>query len=160
MLRNLPIRLKLVLIAMLTTGGALLLAGAAMIAFEHARSKKEMERDLKTLADIVAQNSTAALRFHDTNDALETLDALEPRKAIVDAVLYDAQGCVFARYQRRPGTRLPLLLESDAFHLLPGALVVFRPVTSDGETVGTVSLRSSLVELSSHARLQPAAAGA
>ena len=160
MLRNLPIRLKLVLIAMLTTGGALLLAGTAMIAFERAHSSTEMGRDLKTLADIVAQNSTAALRFRDTADAKETLDALEPRKAIVDAVLYDARGRVFERYQRRAGTRLPLLLEDDASHFVPGALVVFRPVMLKGERVGTVYLRSSLDELSSHARFQAATVGA
>jgi signal transduction histidine kinase/ActR/RegA family two-component response regulator len=159
MLRNLPIRLKLVLIAMLTTGGALLLAGTAMIAFERAHSRKEMGRDLKTLADIVAQNSTAALQFNDTDDARETLEALEPRKAIVDAVLYDAQGRIFARYQRRAGTPLPLLLETDASHFEPGALVVFRPVALKGERVGTVYLRSSLAELSSHARLQAATVG-
>ena len=63
--QRIPIHQKLVLIALLTTGGALLLAGAALIYFNVARFKEEMKRDLETLAQIVGQHSTAALTFGD-----------------------------------------------------------------------------------------------
>ena len=63
-LQRVPIHQKLMLIALLTTGGALLLAGTALIYFNVVRFKDEMKRDLISLADIVAQNSTAALSFH------------------------------------------------------------------------------------------------
>ena len=54
-LRDLPIRRKLVLIVMLTSAGALLLAVAGLGASELLRSRRELERDLATLAEIVAK---------------------------------------------------------------------------------------------------------
>jgi signal transduction histidine kinase/ActR/RegA family two-component response regulator len=159
MLRNLPIRLKLMLIAMLTTGGALLLAGIILISFESARSRHEMERDLSTLADVVAQNSTAALQFNDTTDATETLQALKPRNAIVDAAVYDGQGHLFAHYQRRGGPGLPSRPGADGFAFERNALAVFRPVRLNGERIGTVYLRSSLAELAGRVRLQAITVG-
>ena len=46
-LQRAPIRQKLMLIAMLTTGGTLLLAGTAIIYFNVVRFKEEMKRDLE-----------------------------------------------------------------------------------------------------------------
>jgi signal transduction histidine kinase/ActR/RegA family two-component response regulator len=160
MLRRLPIRLKLVLITMVTTGGALLLAGIYLISYEAGRSRSEMAQDLTTLADIVAQNCTAALSFHDPADATETLEALSPRHAILDAAVYDAQGHLFARYQRRRGARLPARPQASGYAFQRDDLVVFRPVVQDGGRLGTVYLRSSLAELAGRVRVQAATVAA
>src|SRR5262245_47657286 len=100
-------------IAVLTTGGALLLAGAALIYFESARSKRDMARDLTTLADFVAQSSTAALEFGDESDGVDNLRALKARSDIVAAAIYDGEGRLFARFQRRPGFHFPLRPRED-----------------------------------------------
>src|SRR6185295_3885806 len=147
MLQSLPIRLKLMLIAMLATGGALLLAGTVLISFESSRTRREMERDLETLADLVAQNSIAPLEFHDQSAAAETLGALKARKAIVAAALYDRQGRLFASYQRRGEIAIPSAPGRDGSEFQPGALVAFSGVVFKGERLGTIYLRSSLDEL-------------
>lgn len=154
MLRNVPIRQKLVLIAMLTTGGALLLAGAALIYFDLARFKREMASDLETLADIVAQNSTAALSFLNPDDATETLQGLRPRRSIVAAAVYDAGGRLFARYD--PGGResFPPRPGEDGATFEDEALVVFRPVELEGQRIGTVYLHSSLDALTGRVKVQ------
>jgi signal transduction histidine kinase len=154
-LQRAPIRQKLMLIAIVTTGISLLLAGASIIYFNYSRFQQEMRRDLLSLADIVAQNSTAALSFNDTNAARDTLSALRPRTSIIGAALYDSQKKLFypwspvgvAVVPPHPGKD-----ESPRFQ--GGALVVFRPVVLKGERIGTVYLRSSLDELTARVKAQ------
>jgi hypothetical protein len=107
-LRNVPIRRKLMLTALLTTGGALLLAGAALILFNIVRFRKEMVVDLTSLADVVARNSTAVLSFSDPAAGAETLRSLSARKPIVAAALYDGDGKLFAHYQPGPELAFPV----------------------------------------------------
>lgn len=146
-LQRAPIRQKLMLIAMLTTGGALLLAGIAIIYFNFSRFQEEMERDLVSLADIVAQNSTAALSFNDTNAARDTLSALHSRPSIIGAALYDSHQKLFCSWSPVSGAAFPAQPEPERPRFQDGSLVVFRPVVLKGERIGTVYLRSSLNEL-------------
>jgi signal transduction histidine kinase len=146
-LQRVPIHQKLMLIALLTTGGALLLAGAALIYFNVARFKDEMQRDLETLADIVGQHSTAALTFQDQVSARDYLQALKPRTSIVAAALYDKDGRLFARWS--PGDRMaaPPRPGKDSSRFGSNSLVVFRGIDLKGERIGTIYLRSDLREL-------------
>ena len=149
-LHRAPIRQKLMLIALVTTGGALLLAGAGLIFFDNARFKREMTADLETFADVIAQNSTAALTFGDTTTARENLKGLSPRASIVAAALYQPDGRLFVAWTRRGG-EAPPRSGKDASYFTGDSLVVFRGVTLRGERIGTLYLRSDLREL--HARL-------
>jgi signal transduction histidine kinase len=159
-LRNVPIRRKLVLIALLTIGSALLLAGSALILFNVVRFRKEMVIDLASLADVVARNSTAVLSFSDASAGAETLRSLSARKPIVAAALYDKDGALFARYQQEPGVEFPARPGPDAAAFIEGGLVVFHPVVLKGERLGTVYLRSDLSELTSRINVQAIAVGA
>jgi signal transduction histidine kinase len=148
-LQRIPIHRKLMLIALLTTGGALLLAGAALIYFNVVRFKDEMKRDLISLADIVAQNSTAALSFQDTAAETETLTALGVRRSIVGAAVYDKEGRVFVHVEPNGGDggQVPPRPGSDVAEFKEGVLEVFRPIILRKERIGTVYLRSNLDEL-------------
>jgi signal transduction histidine kinase len=158
LLRNLPIRQKLMLIALVTTGGALLLAGAALIYFDRVRFESDMVDDLEILADIVAGNSTAALTFGDQAVATETLQALHPQRSIVAAAIYDTEGRLFARYPRGGGN-VPSQPAGDGAKFEDGALRVFRPVELRGERIGTIYLRSNLDELGDRFKAQAATVG-
>jgi methyl-accepting chemotaxis protein len=146
-LQRAPIRQKLMLIAMLTTGGALLLAGAAIVYFNISRFREEMKRDLVSLADIVAQNSTAALTFNDTNAARDTLSALHSRASISGAALYDSHQKLFYAWSPVSGAVFPAHPGKGAPRFRGGSLMVFRPINLKGEQIGTVYLRSNLEEL-------------
>lgn len=148
LLRDLPIRRKLVVILMIATGGALLLAGAGLLTLDYFRLRKEMATDLRTLAGIVALNSTAALSFQDPGDAEETLEALRAKPSVLGASIYDSRGALFARWER-PGARLdiPLRPGPRGYRFRGDFLTLFEPVLLDGERIGTVYLVSGLGEI-------------
>jgi signal transduction histidine kinase len=153
-LRDLPIRRKLAAILMLATGGALVLATAALVVIELVRSRHEMQRDLASLAEVVAQNTTAALTFDDRATAAETLKALSARQALVAAALYDARGALFARFLRGRSGRIPAGLAGVAPGLVGGTLVVVRPIELEGRRIGTVYLQNDLAILYGRVRFQ------
>jgi len=154
-LQRAPIRQKLMLIAILTTGGALLLAGIAIIYFNVSRFREEMKRDLESLAEIVAQNSTAAVSFRDPAAETETLNALRARPSIVGAAVYDKEGHLFAPVGAGGGGALyPGHPGPDRANFEDGALTVFHPIKLKGERIGTVYLRSNLDELTARVKAQ------
>lgn len=159
LLRDLPIRQKLMLIALVTTGGALLLAGAALIYFDRVRFEGEMASELATIADIVADNSTAALSFGDQAAASETLQTLRFQRSIVAAALYDAEGRLFVDYNPRGSGGIPPRPAKDGAEFEEGGLRVFRPVNLEGRRIGTVYLRSNLDELTDRFKAQAATVG-
>jgi signal transduction histidine kinase len=155
LLRDVPIRRKLVLILMLTTGGALLLAGAGLLTLDFFRFRQEMVTDLRTLAEIIAQNSTAALTFDDAAAAQETLAALGAKPPVLAASLYDEHSTLFARWSRAGGTAdFPSRPGPDGHLFRGGSLTLFEPIRLRGERIGTVYLESSLEEVWSRLRVR------
>jgi len=153
-LRDLPLARKLTLLAMVTSAVALLLAGGLFIAFDRYSQGRSMARDLTVLTDVLAQQTTAALTFHDDNAAAEDLASLRAQKGFTEACLYDAEGKVFARYQRDAGSSPALPAVAPPLGVRRGdqALVAVRPVTLDGEVVGSLAVRQDLVELNQRSR--------
>ena len=155
LLRNIPIRRKVVLIIMLATAGALLLAGVGLIASELRRSRREMQSDLATLAAVIAHNSTAALSFSDPEAAEETLAVLRNSQAIVAAAVYGQDGQLFAVYQRDQGQREPPARPGpDGTQQHGDSVTLFRPIVFDGRRIGTVYLESDQSELYAQVRVQ------
>ncbi|MGR9052384.1 MAG: EAL domain-containing protein [Gammaproteobacteria bacterium] len=101
---NAPIRIKLISIMTLTAIVALFLATAAIVVNEYFTKKRNTEQQLALLADIVSWNSSAALAFNDARTAREMLAGMQTRLSILSAELYDANGNLFAVYQK-PGAR-------------------------------------------------------
>jgi len=94
------IKRKQTLIITLTSGAALLLACLVLGTYEILAFRQAMVSNLSTLAEIVANNSTAALDFNDPKSNQETLSALQAEAHIVGAVVYTREGQIFAVYDR------------------------------------------------------------
>ncbi len=149
-IRRQPIKIKLVLIILLTCIVALLLEGVAFTVYERIRVKEDMARDLDSLARIIADRNTAALSFNDDRVARETLAALKVKPVVVAACIYDADGKVFARYDSgaEPSFAFPASLKADRQTLIEdGHLHLLEPVVMDGQVLGKVFIRASLKEL-------------
>jgi signal transduction histidine kinase len=148
LLRDLPIRRKLVVILMIATGGALLLAGAGLLALDYFRFRSEMATDLQTLAEVVAQNCTAPLSFQFPDAAEETLSALDAKPSVLGAAVYDKEGALFARWVR-PGAHpdIPLRPGLPGHRFQADSFTLFAPVVLLDDRIGTVYLESSLDEL-------------
>jgi signal transduction histidine kinase/CheY-like chemotaxis protein len=151
--RNLSIKHKLNLIILLVSVVALLLASASFMAYDFVISQRAMVHDLTTLAEMVGNNSTAALAFNDQDSSSETLAALRAKPQIVSACIYGRDGSPFSSYSRGGGSSFtPPALRADSSQFTTDRLTLFRAINMDGEVVGTVYLESDLQEL--HARLR------
>ncbi|MFN0151063.1 MAG: response regulator [bacterium] len=160
MFRDLSIKRKLTFIITFTSSVALLLGVAAYVAYDVFSLRQAMVRDLATLSEIIAANSTASLAFDDAGSAAEILSSLSAKPTIERAILYSRDGAVFAEYGRADGgagssanaSASPPAPGPDGHAFASDALVLNTPVNLDGERIGTITIRSDLRELDSRAR--------
>jgi signal transduction histidine kinase/CheY-like chemotaxis protein len=153
-LRNLSIKKKLTLLAMLTSGIAVVLSSISFLVYDLVTFKNILRQDLVTEADIVAYNSAAALAFNDEASAEVQLSALAAKSDLVAAVLYGNNGRIFARYFRsgRPTAELPRPVEGRHYQFSDGFIEVFSDVSLRGERLGTLFLRSDMQRWNTRAR--------
>ena len=139
-----PIGRKLTTIILVTSTAALLFSCAAFFTYEYFAFRQGALRDLETLANIVAANSTAALAFDSPEDARETLRALKAEREIVAASLYDPDGKLFASYpEDRPAAAFPAAPGAPGYRFADGYVEGFAAVAQGGNrSVGTLYLRS------------------
>jgi signal transduction histidine kinase/ActR/RegA family two-component response regulator len=144
-----PIRRKLLMVVLLTSGAALLLAMLAFIGNEWFAYRSATQQRLNILGEVIATNSTAALAFDDPQGAAQTLDALRADPDVRGAALYDARGALFAVYpERKAGDvagRVPdrapegaLATSDEALQFSNGKLSGFLPVAENGRRMGTL----------------------
>ena len=108
MLSRLSIRQKLTVMLMLISCGVLLLAAAAFVTWDFYRFRADMEADLHTQAQLVLENTAAAIEFNDPAAAGEILEMLEIPPHTQLACLYAADGTLFAsRLFREPVDTCP-----------------------------------------------------
>jgi signal transduction histidine kinase len=148
---DLSIRRKLTALTALSTAVGLLLAAAALIGYGWTAQRAGFQRDLATVAGIVADNSTAALVFGDHKSAAEILAALRAKPEIRSACLYGqsaaAPAVLFASYLQDDDRACPPRPEADGLLQQDAGLVVVAPVLLKGERVGTLRLRQTLQPL-------------
>ena len=141
-LRHASIRDKLTVTTMLTAVVVLVIATAVFSGLAITSMRRAHEEQLITVADVIAQSSTAAITFGDEASAREALSALAAKPSVTHAVLRLADGAEFARYAvsgavhvELPASTAPedgtVSAEWTAAHL-----VVRRPVALDGERLG------------------------
>jgi PAS domain S-box-containing protein len=140
-------------IMLLTSGLAVALTCATFLGYELLTFRPAAVRDLSTVGQILAANSTAALAFQNPEDAREVLAALKAEPRILEAALYDARGQLFSVYPDSLSppslTRAP---ERASFRFEAGRLLGFVPVVEGGNRrLGTLYLVSDLRPL--YARL-------
>jgi signal transduction histidine kinase len=153
--RRLPIRHKLVLMIMTTSVVVLLLASAGYMVTDYFESREDLRRELTAQAEIIVQNSTAALQFLDPATAEETLATLARNPHLRGACLYDQQGALFAQYTRPgPTAGCPAAPAPDGYQFASGRLVLAMPAFAKEARVGTLVVRSDLQMLRDRLRLQ------
>ena len=137
--KDMPTGLKLTLSILLTSVVVMLLMCAAFFAYEYLTLRRTTVRQLATVGEIIASNSTAALAFDNRDDAKENLAALKSERRIVAACLYDRAGRLFAKYpDDRPADSFPPAPGPDGYSFDPSTLVGFQPVVEKGQRLGTL----------------------
>jgi PAS domain S-box-containing protein len=154
MLKDTPIRRKLVVIILLTSGAVLLLMCASFFTYEFWTFRQTMVRQASTIGKIVADNSTAALAFQNADDAKEVLNTLKAEPHIVAAGLYDKSGKLFSKYPASlPAAALPDARAADGYRFERSHLDGFQPVVQGDKRIGTLYLQTDLGALYERFRL-------
>jgi two-component system sensor histidine kinase/response regulator len=157
-LRRLSISRKLTAISIVTSACALIVAFGVLVVYDRASSRDRLVRDTVALADVVGNNSTAALVFGDAKGASDTLRGVAVNTHIVSAAILLRDGTVFAAYTRQGAASAPALRDTTTvrtrapwYEFSPGVLRLTRPINLDGEAMGTVFVASDRQEASDRA---------
>jgi len=141
---------------LVTSGVVLLITCAIFIGYELLTFRQAALRQIATLSEIIAAQSTGAVAFENQRDATEILSTLKAEQHIVTACIYDGKGKVFARYpadakdESFPAAPLP-----DGYRFEDGHLAGFAPVIQikGSERFGTLYIRSDMEAIYERLRL-------
>jgi len=142
--RELSIKRKIMTVTMLTSVVVLTVTVAAFLTYDLTTFRELMRRNLTTLAQVTAENSTAALAFGSDKDAAETLSSLRLEPQIVAAALYDSSGKLFVRYPTNLAAASFPASPSNGYYFRGGHLFLFQPVARDNNPLGNLYLESDL----------------
>ncbi len=148
---DMPLRKKIMVITVISTSAALVMVCLAFFLYERITYPELRLKTLSTWAQIMGDNSTAALTFNDHKTAEEMLGTLKADPDILSACLYDRNGQVFAWYQRDTGdrSRYPVVAGQAGAEYTGGSLKIFRDIFSGGEKVGSLFLENNTQEMRS-----------
>jgi PAS domain S-box-containing protein len=146
---DLSIRQKVQSIVMVTSAVALLVASIVFTLYDRSTFLRAKTQDLSAAATMIGSNSTAALSFGDAKSAREILAALRAKQNVITACIYDKDGRVFATYSRDAAHAhfSPPPMQIQATATVRHNMVLFQPVTLDGESIGTIFIEADLTDL-------------
>ena len=145
-LGKVSIRWKLTILIVTISTVSLLLASVAFITSDRINSQQTTGKNLHTMAEIIAANSSAALLFRDAMAAQETLGFLNAQQHIQAAVIYGMDETVFASY-RKPGLAIEFPdtdIQTETILFWVNHVELFAHINYEGEQIGIVYLRSDM----------------
>jgi PAS domain S-box-containing protein len=140
--QNFPIQRKILLMTLLICGAVFLVAITSFVAFQVVNFRTNFERDTSTLAEIIANNSTAAMSFQDEAAAAEIVNSLRAKPTVVCASLVLPNGSLFVSYASN--ARQEALTEfppPGKFLYVGGQLLFTQPVILKNDRIGTLCLQ-------------------
>ena len=106
---RLPIHQKLVALALVVTAAALLLSTTSLVVLDLLRYRETTVDDTAALAQVIAENTAAAVMFESPEDAATSLSTIRVRSTVRRACLYLPDGSLFASFQRTTEFACPAL---------------------------------------------------
>ena len=133
----------MLLMTLLICGAVLLVAIAALFVFQVLNFRSNFQRDNSTLAAIVANQSTAAMRFKDDTTATEILNSLQAKAAVLSASLVLPDGTILARFGKPETTQtLAGFPPPGKNSFTDGCLLLTQPVVQKADQLGVLYLRT------------------
>ena len=151
--RNSSVRRKLMILMMLASSVALLLMCSVLLVYDLITTKQATAAHVSSLAQIIADNSKAAVSFGDPNAAGEVLSTLKAEPHISAACIYDKQGKPFAVYRAEGVSSASVpVIRSPGTYFAEGGLYQYRQMMVGGEEVGSVCVVSDLADVNERYR--------
>ncbi len=145
--KRIPIRVKLILIAVIASVLSLLVAFGGFIFYDLTTFRSKMSADLRTEAEVIGANCSAAMAFKDKGAVEEVLRSLKSRTQLEVAAVYAPDGRVFATYRRPQGfAEVPHRPLADGARFTDHGLAVYRTIRSDKDAVGVLFMQSSMAD--------------
>lgn len=134
------LRLGLLTVSLLT----LVLACGGFIWVEILRSRWHVADQITSAARIVGSNASAALAFHNPEDASEALAALEEDDHVSFARICDENGKTFAVFARSGGEAAPTGPCREGVSIWQGTIRVTRSIRSATTPLGAVEIHATI----------------
>lgn len=152
---NMSITKKLVLINFIVVITALSITCASIMLVQSAQMKTVIIKEMQTQADVISYNVAAAISFGDPTEAGNILASLSKVSKVDGAAVFDADGNLFARYERAPGGSVNTLIMPQALTVPDGPSYFLRDrylhlaqvVTVGEDNIGHLYLLVSMDEL-------------
>ncbi len=147
--KNETIQKKLIRIIMASSLVALLLACAAFMGFDLIMFKKIKTRELMMTADLIAENSIAAIEFDDSETGLQIISTLKANPSIEAAAIYVKSRGVFVSFKRDTSSKdaIPEKPLQEGGYLESNSLKVFREFNINANSQIMVYIKSNLREI-------------
>lgn len=123
------------------------MATAAAFFIQQRYIRQQMEAEIRTLADVISQNSRAGLAFHDEK-ALDTiLQSLSAKPRVIAAKIFDGEGNLFAEYHNKPlqGKPAPKIFAAD-LAFVDNLAVIKQRISIDDEPLGQLQIDVDLTD--------------
>ena len=155
-IRDITVGSKLLLAITVSAGMALLVMCLMISASSLMRQQRQTQQQLMVLAEVIGQNSSAALTFGDARSARETLANLRVNTLVATAAIYDREGRLFVSLPLPSGdpafpdtwTKPTDSVRDENFlsigYLMSGRSSLARPITLGTENIGTMLLVADL----------------
>jgi hypothetical protein len=149
-IQNLSIRSKVILVTTICSSLALVLSATGFVMHNVRTMRDSKVEEIRTQARIIGFNSTAVLTFQDSAAAAKLLAALKSQPSVEFACLIDEQGNELACYEQNEhvdGVYINLRGGREHEFTHDGYLHVYERIEDDGNVVGTLFLRASMMDL-------------
>ena len=148
-IRELSLRHRLLMLTMLTSGIGLLLGCAGFLAYDLHEARVHKVEELRSTADLIGTNATAALAFDDAFAGTKLLEALKTLPRVRAGVLYRGDGNFFASYVRTDLSGkfvAPEKSHADAVWS-KDRLTLTSPISLEARPMGWLYLEADLADL-------------
>ncbi|PLX18567.1 MAG: hypothetical protein C0599_12080 [Salinivirgaceae bacterium] len=144
---NFSIKIKIVSIIILVTIIALVLAGTIFFAYDKKQFEKRTINDLSILAQVIGNNSTAAITYNDQETAREILNSLVAEKQVKYASIILRGNDTLTTYKKSKDFK-PKNLETvnDTNFFNNDDLFLQKSILLNNDTIGRIAIQSSLDE--------------
>jgi signal transduction histidine kinase/ActR/RegA family two-component response regulator len=141
---RLPIHRKLMMVALVVTTAALLIATVGLVIVDAYRLRTAAIEEAIVTAQVMAENTAATVAFDDPETAAETLSTLRAAPNVRRACLYKADRSLFAAFTQAPGLSCPPVQPAGAPE---GMVSSTAPVMLNQRALGMVYVERDLDDL-------------
>jgi signal transduction histidine kinase len=156
--RDLPIGHKLITLSVASSTLALVVCTGVFLTWTFVSLRTSIRTDLSLQADILADNTAAALAFNDPASADETVAALKASSNVDLACVYDLAGQLFASYLAQVPRLVCPARQPESGSALGGDVDFMRQVVFRERTYGTLYLRGNFGQVRERLAAQALAA--